>query len=133
MIIKKEKIRTLLLNRRMYRFCLQGASPVTDWRKRAVWRAVILSIRQYLILRNILRNRFRWNLWQKIWGLANLHFHGYSQELSTGILTSILMSRGSIMSVYIWSVQIKASLIYGWMLALTARGHLTGYFGNGTG
>ena len=34
-LIKKEKIRTLLLNRRMYRFCLQGASPVTDWRKRA--------------------------------------------------------------------------------------------------
>ena len=37
------------------------------------------------------------------------------------------------MSVYIWSVQIKASLIYGWMQDLTARGHLTGYFGNGTG
>ena len=67
-LIKKEKIRTLLLNRRMYRFCLQGASPVTDWRKRAVWRAVILSIRQYLILQNILRNRSRWNPWQKIWG-----------------------------------------------------------------
>lgn len=65
---KKEKIRTLLLNRRMYRFCLQGASPVTDWRKRALWRAVILSIRQYLILQNILRNRSRWNPWQKIWG-----------------------------------------------------------------